>query len=258
MKKTGRALPAALDSQMRTLDQLFRYSVVIFLMVFMLGAALIIGVFSVNVGCRIARGWNIIALKIFGVEVENQFEGSPSALDAGGVIIGLTQQSLIDPTAGYAAWNKRVMSIWNIEYALIPFFGWVTVLLGWIIVRQKPVQAKRQLSKAAQYASRGGLVYLSAEGQRSIDGELNPYKKGPVVLAIESQAPIHPIYIAGSRQCLPVGEWKIRPGKVTVHYLPPIFTKGLTYEDRNMLLEKIRAIGEAAHEKWKKPPESNV
>ena len=45
-------------------------------------------------------------------------------------------------------------------YAMIPFFGWVTVLLGWIIVRQLPEQAKRQLGKAARHAADGGLVYV--------------------------------------------------------------------------------------------------
>jgi 1-acyl-sn-glycerol-3-phosphate acyltransferase len=235
---------------MEVVNQIFRYLVVVGLMIIMLGAALIVALVSGHIGWRIYRSWCSVSLKIFGVEIVNKFDGDESQLDSGGVIVGLTQQSLIDPTAGYAAWDRRVMSIWNFEYALIPFFGWVTVILGWIIIRQKPEQAKRQLRKAAQHAAQGGLVYLSAEGLRSNDGQLNEYKKGPVVLAIESQAPVHPIYIAGSRKCLPVGEWKIRPGKIVVHWLSPISTKGLTYEDRNALLAKIRTIGESEHDYW--------
>lgn len=235
---------------MEVTNQVLRYIVVIGLMIIMLGAALIVALISTYTGWRIYRSWCGIALKVFGVEVVNKFDGEVSQLDSGGVIVGLTQQSLIDPTAGYAVWDRRVMSIWNFEYALIPFFGWVTVILGWIIVRQKPEQAKRQLRKAAQHAAQGGLVFLSAEGLRSENGELNEYKKGPVVLAIESQAPVHPIYIAGSRMCLPVGEWKIRPGKIVVHWLSPIPTKGLAYEDRHALLAKIRTIGESEHAYW--------
>ena len=155
---------------MGTITQLLKYFVVICLMVVMLGAALIVAPVSSNVGWRICRRWNKLALGVFGVEVENQFVDDPSKLASGGVMVGLTQQSLLDPTAGYAAWNQRVMSIWNIEYALIPFSGWVTVLLGWIIVRQNPEQARRQLRKAAMHAAHGGLVYLSAEGLRSTDG----------------------------------------------------------------------------------------
>ena len=235
---------------MGTINQLIRYSAVIVLMIIMLGTALIIAPISTTAGWRIFRSWCVVALKIFGIEVESQFDSSPSQFDDGGVLVGLNQQSLLDPTVGYAAWDRRLMSIWNIEYALIPFFGWITVLLGWIIIRQNPQQSKGQLRKAAQHAAQGGLVYLSAEGQRSLDGNLNPYKKGPVVLAIESQAPIHPMYISGSRKCLPAGEWKIRPGKIVIHYLPPISTRGLTYKDRDVLLEKLRSIGEAAHLAW--------
>lgn len=235
---------------METIGQIIRYTIVIGLMVPMLGAALLFSLISPNIGWRIFRNWSKIALRIFGVKVETEFECDPSQLDNGGIMVGLTQQSLLDPTVGYSAWDQRVLSIWNIEYALIPFFGWITVLLGWIIIRQWPEQAKSQLRKAAQHATDGGLIYLSAEGQRSIDGNLNPYKKGPVVLAIESQAPIHPMYMSGSRECLPVGEWKIRPGKIVIRYLPPISTIGLTYEDRDMLLEKIRAVGEVEHNRW--------
>ncbi len=235
---------------METFSQILRYALLLGLMLPMFSAALLVAPVSAETGWRIVRSWNRIALKVFGIEVEVQFEDHASQLDGGGILVGLTQQSLLDPTIGYATWDKRVLSIWNIEYALIPFFGWISFLLGWIIVRQMPEQAKRQLKKAVRYAADGGLVYLSAEGKRSTDGGLSPYKKGPVVLAIEAQAPIHPIYIAGSRECLPVGEWKIRPGKIIVHYLPPIPTGGLTYEDRDQLLAKIRAIGEAEHRCW--------
>ena len=162
---------------MGTINQLIRNSAVIVLMIIMLGTALIIALISTTAGWRIFRSWCVVALKIFGIEVESQFDSSPSQFDDGGVLVGLNQQSLLDPTVGYAAWDRRLMSIWNIEYALIPFFGWITVLLGWIIIRQNPQQSKAQLGKAAQHAAQGGLVYLSAEGQRSLDGSLNPYKR---------------------------------------------------------------------------------
>lgn len=235
---------------MNTLSQLLRYGAVIGLMVPMLGTALLVSPVSSTLGWQIVRKWSRMALWFFGVAVELQYENEPSHLDQGGVFVGLTQQSLLDPTAGIAGLDRRFLSIWNIEYALIPFFGWVSFILGWVIIRQRPKQAKRQLEKAAAHASSGGFVFLSAEGKRSVDGELNPYKKGPVVLALQAQSPIHPVYIAGSRQCLPPGEWRIQPGIIILHCLEPIPTEGLTYEDRDPLLAKLRAVGEAAHQHW--------
>lgn len=236
---------------MDIINQLIRYVLSISLMAPMLGAAIIVAPISLDSSWRIIRSWGHTTMKIFGVVVEVKFENGQSQLEQGGVIVVLNQQSLIVPTAISSRSDKRLMGIWNIEYALIPFLGWATSLMGWIIVRQWPRQSKRQLHKAALYAKNGGLIVISAEGKRSIDGELMPYKKGAVVLPIESQAVIHPLYITGARHCLPVGEWRIRPGTVVLHYLEPIPTKGLTYEDRNSLLEKLRAVAELEHAQYK-------
>ena len=67
------------------------------------------------------------------------------------------------------------------------------------------------------------------------------------MLAIQSQSRVFPLYIEGSRHCLPHGEWKIRPGRVVVRILAPIAVAGLTYEDRNDLLTELRALGEREH-----------
>lgn len=233
-----------------TATQITRYIIACALMIPFLGGALVVAPFSSRLARGMVRAWNWAFLSIFGVTFEVEFEGGPGQLKQGGIIVGLTQQSLIDPTVGFAAWDKPVNAIWNIEYALIPFFGWVSFILGWVIVRQSPSQSKKQIAKAAKYAADGGLVYLSAEGRRSVDGQLSPYKKGPVVMAITAQAPIHPLYMSGSRDCMPPGSWKIRPGKVTMRYLAPISTAGMTYADRNVLLERLRAVGETAHSKW--------
>jgi len=39
-----------------------------------------------------------------------------------------------------------------IEYTIIPFIGWITLLFGWMIIRQWPKQAKRALKKS-------GIIY---------------------------------------------------------------------------------------------------
>lgn len=171
-------------------------------------------------------------------------ECSQRELDKGGIIVGLTQQSLIDPTIGYAAFDRQFMAIWNVEYALIPVLGWISWVLGWVIIRQSPRHSKLQPGKAAEYAAKGGLVYLSIEGQRSLDGKLNPYKKGPAVLALQSQSQIIPFYLRGSRACLPHGHWKIRPGTVEIRILKPIAVNNMQYDDRNALIDELRRLDE--------------
>ena len=232
---------------MSALSQVLRYALSIGLMVPMLSLALLVGVFHRRWGWRIGRAWNRCVLFLFGVTVSIEYEDAPQAYEGGGVMVGLCQQSLIDPTLGYAAMPRHWLSIWNLEYALIPFLGWLSWILGWVIVRQRPQQARRQLSKAALYAKQGGLVYLSAEGRRSVDGSLSPYKKGPAVLAIESGTRIFPMYIHGTRAIIPYGSWKIAPGPVRVCFLKPIPVAGLAYEDRDQLTAQLWQLGQREH-----------
>lgn len=82
------------------------------------------------------------------------------------------------------------------------------------------------------------------EGKRSKDGLLSAYKKGPVVLAIKAKARIIPIVVHGSKNCLPYGEWKIRPGKVIIKFLKEIPSAGLRYEDRNLVIDQLRELAE--------------
>ena len=66
---------------MEVFSQIFRYLIVIGLMIVMLGAALIIAPVSGHIGWRIYRSWSGLALKIFGVKVVNKFDGDESKLD---------------------------------------------------------------------------------------------------------------------------------------------------------------------------------
>ena len=139
----------------------------------------------------------------------------------------------------------------NLEYALLPVLGWVNFALGArIVVRQWPAQAKRTISRAIDDLRRGDTYLISIEGRHSPDGALQPYKKGPVVMAIESGATIVPFLTLGARERLPHGEWRMRPGPVDVVLLEPISTKGLTYDDRDALVARLRALAEREIAAW--------
>jgi len=228
----------------------FRYGVSLLLLIFIYSAAILIGPFYRPAAWDLIVTWNRLFLRIFGVEPTVEFTDKNIDLNTGGVMIGLTQQSLLDPIIGIATSPKMFMSIWNIEYALIPFVGWISWIFGWVILRQNQEQAIRKFKKAEAHIRKGGLVYLSIEGKRSIDGSLSPYKKGPVILAIQAEAKIIPIIVLGSRNCLPFGEWRIRPGKVVLRVLDEVRTDGMNYEDRDLLVSKLREIAERELAAW--------
>ena len=186
-------------------------------------------------------------MRLFRISLTIEYENSgfsPESENEGCVIISLNQQSLLEVPLSFAMSPKPFLNIFNIEYALIPFIGWVGWIFGLVIVRQWPKQSRSKLNKAISYLHKGIHFHISIEGRRSKDGSLSPYKKGPVVIAIQAGADIAPVICQGFGECLPYGEWKIRSGEIKVKFLKTISTKGLTYEDRDLLVSQLRKLAE--------------
>ena len=80
------------------------------------------------------------------------------------------------------------------------------------------------------------------EGTRSpAGGGLQEFKKGAFTLAIQMERPIVPIAIHGSDEVMPRGKYlSIHPGRVVMEVLEPIETKGLSYEDREDLRDRVQ------------------
>jgi len=134
-----------------------------------------------------------------------------------------------------------------VGYAIMPLFGWAMLpLRNIVIIRQWKWQAKRGIERAAARLAHGERWLVSIEGARSLDGELQPYKKGPIVMALRTHATIVPLAVQGAREILPRGDWRLRPGRIEVHLLQAIPTMGLTFEDREAVLARLRGLAERA------------
>ncbi len=124
----------------------------------------------------------------------------------------------------------------------IPILGWCMRLAGYISInRTNPKKAMRSLRKAARQIRDGYPAVVFPEGTRSRTGELQPFKAGAFLLAIESGVPVVPVGISGSFDILVRGSMRIRPdARVAVRIGPPIKTNGYTSKDRRGLAEKAR------------------
>ena len=65
-------------------------------------------------------------------------------------------------------------------------------------------------------------IILFPEGTRSLDGNLNPFKKGATSFAIKLGIPIVPVYINGSYKAWPKGNLFMRPKRISVLIGEPI------------------------------------
>ena len=117
--------------------------------------------------------------------------------------------------------------------------------------RQKAIES---LQRAGEILHReGAVVVMFPEGTRTRDGNLLPFKKGAFVLAAQSQVPLVPVGISGSRAIMPKGSWRVTPGTIRVRIGEPIPTHGLGEEQRNYLLEESRKAIEGLREPLLEP-----
>jgi len=86
---------------------------------------------------------------------------------------------------------------------------------------------------------RGGTSLLVfAEGTRSRDGRILPFKKGPFVLAAEAGVPVVPVAISGAGRLNPKGIIAVQPGEIRIALGEPVDPAALP--DRNALLVEVR------------------
>jgi 1-acyl-sn-glycerol-3-phosphate acyltransferase len=135
-----------------------------------------------------------------------------------------------------AAILPRPKFIAKAELGRIPLFGRASRACGMIFIdRDNRKAAFAGYEDAAHRIKRGASIVVYPEGTRGKEYTLRPFKKGPFVLAVASAAPVVPTVLHGTKEVFGRGSWLVRSGEVHVHFLEPIDTAGLTYEDRDRL-----------------------
>ena len=128
------------------------------------------------------------------------------------------------------------------EILRIPFFGRALLLTGFVVVERANTEADVQrLRQNLAVRPRDVSVVFYAEGKRSRDGRLQPFKKGAFVTAITQHLSVLPIGTAGTFRIWKPGKLMIRSGPAVVEIGPPIAVGGLTFDDRARLSEQVFA-----------------
>jgi 1-acyl-sn-glycerol-3-phosphate acyltransferase len=202
--------------------------------------AIIAAIFKVRDGLntpfdKAPRYWGRVCLRVAGAEI---IEHNPERKLQPPHIFVANHTGNIDVLA-LGARLPRATFVAKAELFKIPIFGKAMLSVGMIpIERANRKAAFNSYSVATQRVAAGAAVAVYPEGTRGLEYPLRPFKKGPFVLAIQAQAPIVPVVIYGGIEIQKKGRFRVRPGKLHMHYLEPIETKGLTYDDRNALAER--------------------
>jgi 1-acyl-sn-glycerol-3-phosphate acyltransferase len=128
------------------------------------------------------------------------------------------------------------------ELERIPLFGRAVRSCGHIFIdRRDRSQALDSLTLARKsLEDERPTIIMFPEGTRSPTGELQKFKKGAFVLAIQSGVDVVPAAISGSREVMRKGSFRIRPGTIRVRFGEPISVEGLGIEQRNELTARAR------------------
>ena len=106
--------------------------------------------------------------------------------------------------------------------------------------RRHKEAALRSIDAGAASLRAGNSFLIFPEGTRSRTDELLPFKKGGFIMAIQAQAPIVPVAVQGGRAAMRKGSAIVRPVHVSVRIGEPIQTAGLTLDDRDALIARVR------------------
>ncbi|GJG87115.1 hypothetical protein tb265_22960 [Gemmatimonadetes bacterium T265] len=129
----------------------------------------------------------------------------------------------------------------------IPVMGWLMRMAGDVpLVRGSRESAVGALVKCRDRLAKRVSVMVFPEGTRSPTDDLLPFKDGAFHVAVQAQAPVLPIAIAGTRGAMAKHSFLVGRATAVCRVLEPIETAGLTSDDVPALRERVRGLIDAA------------
>lgn len=206
------------------------------------------------------RGWARTSLVIAGIRME--VEGEHTFREPGARVVICNHESGLDILWCAAFTCPGALGIGKKEVIWVPLLNLAWWGLRFIrIDRKNHVRALAALHGVSELIVRDSRTLVMApEGTRTADGKMGPFKKGAFHIAIEAQVPIHPVVVAGAFELMPKGQFSMTPGVIRIRFLPPVSTQGLSSDQLNALVERVRAQMLAAHQEMHRllPPGSGA
>ena len=196
------------------------------------------------------RGWAATMTRVLGWRVA--VEGLDTLHATSPAVVAGNHQSNLDTVPWATFFPRRSVAVGKKEILNVPFFGWLWKATNNILIdRSNPERARRSIADAAARIRNEKLnVWILPEGHRNAGAEMLPFKKGAFHLAIAAQVPVLPFVTSPMWEHLDTKRWMVRPGTVTVRFLQPIPTEGMTEEDVDRLLLTTRDAIEAQRQEF--------
>jgi 1-acyl-sn-glycerol-3-phosphate acyltransferase len=199
---------------------------------------IILGQDAVNI---VAMVWAKLCCAIVPLKVN--IRGTKNYTRNTAYVVVSNHQSMADIPALHGHLGLNIKWIMKKELGEIPIFGAACRQLGCITVdRGNHEAALQSIENAKKTLSGKGCVLFFAEGTRSRDGKVMPFKKGAFRFAHETKIPILPLTIRNSYQVLPSGTFDLTPGTVEVVVHRPIHMSDYNLGRLDELVSTTRQI----------------
>jgi 1-acyl-sn-glycerol-3-phosphate acyltransferase len=148
--------------------------------------------------------------------------------------------SSADPPAIVGAIPRRIAVLLKESLFRWPIVGKAFLVAHFIPVnRGVRESAIASVEKATEAIKAGQSFLIYPEGTRSPDGRLQEFKKGAVVMAIKAGVPIVPMACSGAHRVMQKRSLVIHPGEIVVEFLEPIDASKYTFEERDVLNQRV-------------------
>ena len=194
-----------------------------------------------NLAFTLSKIWAHIMLKV--TRVRPVIRGREKIRPGQSYIIISNHQSEYDILAIVTTLGIQYRWIIKKELRKVPMFGYCLYASRNIFIdRGDHEQAMQSIRKGLDRLPEGVSVMFFAEGTRSADGSIAPFKKGGFLMALERGLPILPVTVNGSRRVLPKKSLVFNPGTIEVVVADPIETRGYTRQNLQELVDGTRDV----------------
>ncbi len=173
-------------------------------------------------------------MKLSGVELT--VKGYENVPDDKAVLYVANHRSYFDIVTGYVAVKGKMGFIGKKELEKMPGLGEWMRLTGSLFLDRKDIkQGLQTILKGIECVKTGTSMWIFPEGTRNESEELwdlMTFKEGSLKIAEKSGCPVIPTAITGTADIFEKPFPIIRPGKVTIEFGEPIYTKELPPEQR--------------------------
>jgi len=152
--------------------------------------------------------------------------------------------NIFDPFVAYSAIPQFLRGFELESHFKIPVYGWMMGRFGNVAVPDAPTRESLEIMTRRAKAALDSHISLIAfaEGSRTRDGHVRPFKKGIFNLAQKFGVPIVPVSIVGSFEFFQTGNWMLYPGKITVYLHDTIDTTKVSRGEVDALRQSVQDI----------------